>query len=246
MSLTTWPQRIDNVWLTVESLIDQSSELKAIILVLSEDEFPNRELPKRLLKQVQRGLSIHWTVGNLKSYKKLVPVLELYPNHDVITFDDDVIYPKDVVSSLLRASENHPKTVVGMRGYKIAVSNEAILPYAYWKQLNFESFGKCILLTGVGGILYPATLLSNELIKNMTLASKLAPNADDLWFWLVTLKSNLTIYCLGSSDFRLNHYKLQSRALSIRNVEHGENDKQLKNILNHFPEVKAMLLSECK
>ena len=47
VSLTTIPDRIDSVWITIESL-----------LRLAKDEFDGIKLPRQLQQQVKRGLSI--------------------------------------------------------------------------------------------------------------------------------------------------------------------------------------------
>ena len=58
--------------------------------------FPQREenLPRDLLKLRSFGLTIDWC-ENLRSYKKLIPAIEKYPDDIIVTADDDVFYHAD-------------------------------------------------------------------------------------------------------------------------------------------------------
>lgn len=44
VSLTSYPVRIDTIWLTVMILLHQTEKPKKIILWLAEEQFPNKEL----------------------------------------------------------------------------------------------------------------------------------------------------------------------------------------------------------
>jgi hypothetical protein len=65
-----------------------------IILWLAKSQFPNKEndLPIKVTELVNYGLSIMWVDKDIKSYKKLIPTLKLYPNDIIITADDDLYY----------------------------------------------------------------------------------------------------------------------------------------------------------
>jgi hypothetical protein len=92
ISLTSFPDRIRHVWLVVETLLRQDRKADSIVLVLAECQFPGRKLPRRLQMQQHRGLEIMWVAEDLRSYKKLIPVREAYPDATIVTVDDDVLY----------------------------------------------------------------------------------------------------------------------------------------------------------
>src|SRR5690606_5759236 len=48
VSFTSFPGRIDQVWIVAELLLRQSFKPDAVILWLSEEQFPDRQVPKNL------------------------------------------------------------------------------------------------------------------------------------------------------------------------------------------------------
>ena len=71
VSLTTFPARIDKMWIIIECMLRQSYKPDKIILWLSKEQFNNLGiLPKSLLKLRNRGLEIELCDGDLRSHKK--------------------------------------------------------------------------------------------------------------------------------------------------------------------------------
>ena len=101
VSLTSFPKRINIVVKTINTILNQSVKPDKIILWLANEQFPNKEkdLPDELLDLKNFGLMINWC-EDLRSYKKLIPTLNLYPNDIIITADDDIYYDKDWIESL--------------------------------------------------------------------------------------------------------------------------------------------------
>ena len=96
VTLTSFPQRMYDIHFTLYSLLNQSLKPDAVLLWLSEEEFPNREkdVPNAVLKLQENGLTIKWVKENLRSYKKLIPALKEYKNDILVTADDDIYYPQ--------------------------------------------------------------------------------------------------------------------------------------------------------
>lgn len=102
VSMTTFPARINEVWLAIESILRQEHKPDALILWLYKGEFKNKSnLPKKLLELEQRGLQIQFCEQNLKPHKKYYYTLKNYLDATIITIDDDVFYPPDFVKKLL-------------------------------------------------------------------------------------------------------------------------------------------------
>lgn len=96
ITLTSWKNRIDNVYITLCNLLEVCPNFH-IVLALSEDEFPEKEknLPNTLKKLVTNEyVEILWTPNNYKTCKKLIFTIEKYRKKKVpiITADDDCIY----------------------------------------------------------------------------------------------------------------------------------------------------------
>ena len=159
-SLTSYPPRINSCWISIISLLDQSSKDYKIVLVLSLVDFPSKQIPWTLKLLRFKGLEILWTDENYKVYGKLIPVKKKYPNSIIITFDDDVIYEKWRISNLISEHYIYPKSIIGNRGREIKIKeNNEVDSYLHWKICSKRLNSKYTFLTGVGGVLYPPNKL---------------------------------------------------------------------------------------
>ena len=94
ISLTTWKARINTAGLTLFSLIKKCPGFH-IVLVLSEDEFPEKEkeLPDTIMAFVNQDLiELLWVKRNYKAFKKVIFTIEKYKGIPVISADDDCLY----------------------------------------------------------------------------------------------------------------------------------------------------------
>jgi len=234
VSITSFPQRVDSVWITLESLKRQREVPRKIVLVLAEEEFPGRTLPKSLHKQINLGIDVLWTQDNIRSFKKLIPVKKHFPTFTIVTFDDDVIYESWRLRKLVEASRLNPESIVGHRGRLINKHDDCLLPYLDWKLIKESSNGILCFLTGVGGVLYPPHLLDENLLLDMDVALKLCPNADDVWIWAVSHLSSVSCMCLGNNSSLAVYQSLKSPTLYQINGIGGHNDVQLKAVMDYF------------
>lgn len=235
VSLTSFPARIDDVWITIESIFQQTYTPSKVVLVLAEPEFPGRRLPRSVERQIERGLEVLWVQDNTRSYKKLLPVREKYPDSTIVTFDDDIIYEPWRLERLVSKSAQYPGTVIGFRGREVSLSgNAAFRPYMEWELATESSPPDRTLLTGVGGILYPPGVMDHGMLMDIDAATTLAPTADDIWFWAVALQSDVPVRCLGYEDhvaIRLNDIE---NSLQKLNCEEGRNDRQLEAVVSTY------------
>lgn len=74
VSFTSFPARIEDAWIAADSLMRQDVPPDAVVLVLSQEEFPDQEVPRSLRLMQRRGLEILWVDRDLRSFKKLLPV----------------------------------------------------------------------------------------------------------------------------------------------------------------------------
>jgi hypothetical protein len=102
ISLTSWRARINTVSKTLYSLIKQCPGFH-IVLVLSEEEFPQKEkeLPENLMVFVENELiELLWVWKNYKSFKKVLFTMDKYRDVPVISADDGCIYVKNFAQPL--------------------------------------------------------------------------------------------------------------------------------------------------
>ena len=189
VSLTTYGPRIEIVYLTIESLMQQGLKADRIILCLAKSEFSEVDLPIALKNQRERGLEILFCDEDIGPYTKFYYTLQKYPDDILITVDDDFIYPNDTVDSLYRAYLKGPKFIHCNRAHQMLLTKSGcLLPYNKWnfdKAPNEATF--CTFPTGVGGVLYFPGSLDDAVLDKKTFL-KLAPNSDDVWLKAMSLK----------------------------------------------------------
>ena len=115
-SLTSYSKRIDFVAPCAYSLLHQTMKPDMVVLWLAESDFPHRtaDLPRELVRLQELGLSIEWC-EELRPHKKYYEAMKRWPDDIIITFDDDVIYPAQIVESLFKAWQKHPDSVCTTR-----------------------------------------------------------------------------------------------------------------------------------
>lgn len=235
VSLTTYSKRIFDVHLVIESLGMQTLKPGRIILWLDEDEFNSDNIPVTLQRLVERGLEIKYC-KNIRSYKKIIPSLEMYMDNNIITIDDDVIYPYRFIELFLHESESYTNTVLCFRAHKIKyTSNGDMLPYLKWDlETKSREPGDDIFPTGNHGVYYP----KNAFYKDATdesLFMRLAPSADDVWLKFKTLQNGFKAKVIDTRSIEyFNFIELtlnQNSSLNALNVTNNENDVQIKNVI---------------
>ena len=253
ITLTSYGDRINTVHLVIESLLMQTLKPREIILWLSKNEFCNRTLPLQLLKKQDRGLRIEYC-DDLKSYKKLIPYLQTDHAKNIVTVDDDIIYPRDLIENLWGEHLCHPEDVIFTRGHVIQLlSTNRFAPYEKWgSDCDMRCASLFNIPTGVGGVLYPEGAFNAEVLDIETF-TKLAPSADDLWFKAMTLlnhrASRQTSFgknIIKSNDFLQQFVPIediQKDKLGALNVSLHKNDQQWQKLNSHFNLIDIFLES---
>lgn len=234
VSLTSFPARIPLAWRTIESIFQQDAKPARVVLVLSSEEFPEKILPPSIVSQCARGLEILWTHENTRSYKKLLPTKEAFPGATIVTVDDDVIYEPWMLSVLIEASKASPNAVVGHRGRVITGAQGALEPYESWPMADQSSPRNRVLLTGVGGVLYPPHALATPKLLDYATAKELCPLADDIWFWACSRLANALPLCLGNQCWLSFDDAEATQSLYRLNGPGGMNDVQFEAVCERF------------
>ena len=105
VSMTSWKKRINNAHYPIEILINNTYKPDKIILNLAIEEFPqkNLELPKSILRLFKfNNFEIFWVYKNNNVFKKLIPTINRFKKDLIITIDDDVIYPYDLIENIIK------------------------------------------------------------------------------------------------------------------------------------------------
>lgn len=239
VSLTSYGRRVNLVYYTIISLLRQTVQPDMVILWLDSDNWNVGNLPKSLLQLQKYGLSVKFC-KDLKSYKKLIPALEQFPDAMIVTCDDDIYYRKNMVERLVLAYKNDPTKVYAHRAHWISFNGDGSLQsYNNWLEEISADEGFRVFPTSGGGTLYTRNLLYKDMC-NSELFMKLSPNADDVWNYFMGFLQNTRnvvlpykgyIYVPLDVFYQIFH---KGSNLSGSNEGQSMNDAQIKSIMDYY------------
>ncbi|APF20152.1 putative glycosyltransferase [Caldithrix abyssi DSM 13497] len=238
VSFTTIKERIKNIYLVIESIAQQTMKPDKIVLWLSKKDFQDDNLPITLKWMMQRGLEVRY-VEDIGPHTKLLYALKEFENYLIITIDDDIIYPIDLIENLYNTHKNYPKAICCNAAMLIKKDKKGnFLPYNEWPTITDRfMISDYLLPLGVDGVLYPSNSLDNMVFKQ-NLIKKLCPKADDIWFKIMSLKKGTEIILTGAyPDFSNYFIPLDTayiNALAQENIFKNLNDIQFQKCISYF------------
>lgn len=239
ISLTSYPARMNSIMYTLRSLMTQTVKPDKIILWLTEGQYPRREagVPLEILNLRKYGLTIGWYDRPIRSYTKLIPALQQYPDAIIVTADDDIQYRKDWLEGLYNAYLKEPKMVHCYCSHRVSIKDGKFLPYNLWQHVIQDSKSYDNLLMGVGGVLYPPHSLYVDVVKE-ELFMQYAPTADDLWIWAMVVMNKIKINVICNRNSITIPVPEVNNEFALYNENSiGKNDEQLIQIVEHYPEI---------
>jgi hypothetical protein len=234
VSLTSYPPRFPTLHLTLMTLLSQQVLPDRVVLYVFDED--HASLPRDVLALAGDLLDIRRVPTDIRSYKKLVPALGDFPQAFIATADDDVRYRSTWLGELVSAHDPAVREVIGRRAHRIRTdASGMILPYRDWEQ-RVESTIRAdpsILLTGVGGILYPPGVLS-PMATDESSFMRLCPSADDVWFYFMARLTGAACRKIGQGPKDYYWEPSQGVALSAFNVEGSGNDEAFARMVERF------------
>lgn len=244
ISLASYPDRIDTVHLTIMTLLSQNVRPRAVMLCLAKEQFPNgeKDLPGKLTSLKDKGLTIRFS-EDLRPHKKYYYPMMENPDCYIITVDDDVLYPENLVELLMETSKEYPDTVVCTWAHRITLDGDGeISRPGEWKH---ETSGiepsYSVIPTGIGGVLYPPGILDIE-VFNQTSIRKLCLNADDLWLKAMAVRNHRKAVRINRpAKIYFSILKTQKTGLYYDNALKNKNDVAWDNIMQAYHECEEFL-----
>jgi hypothetical protein len=231
VSLSAKRNRFLTLHFVLKSIFNQSFHPDEIILWIEKKD--QKHIPKRILKFKKIGLKIFFC-NNLKSYNKIIHTLRIRKKNYIITFDDDIIYNKDSIKSLLSKAKKFKGKIIANRVHRIKLKNNDPIKYKDWiwnsqnkavHRLNFQ--------TGVYGVLYPPNSFHKDVCKNK-IFQKLSPTADDLWlYWMVRLNKKFIVWS-ELKERNIEVINFDQNNLRTINIFNKNNDNQIKNLIKYY------------
>ncbi len=233
VSLTSFPARIEYVYLTIESLLRQTMLPGKIVLWLSKDQFQTEEtLPIRLMSLQNDVFQIRLVDGDIRSHKKYYYCFQEFPEKTIITVDDDIIYPPTLVGGLLSVSNAFPNCVVANVARKMTYKDGLLNRYSKWiEAIPFDTVDNVQI--GVGGVLYPPHVMFEDCLK-LELSQKLAPSVDDLWLNAMARLQGTDVVKTPNNQAFLPILIPKNQTLTSVNNGQNRNDIQLTQIRDYY------------
>lgn len=229
VSVTSYPARISGTVWMLETFLKQTLQPDEIILWLGLERFPNRlsDLPERLQEFVESGkVTIGWC-RDIGPHTKYFYAFKAYPDALVITVDDDVYYPENLVENLYQSYLQFPDAVSAMQVKLVGLTESGtFIPWVDgWPTINWSSDIEAeslkpsmhFLAEGICGVLYPTGLFSKAWdFLDIPVIQRTCPNNDDLWLKAMQLAADVPVvvaagflelsWVPGSQVTRLNAY----------------------------------------
>ena len=238
ISMTTIPSRLSKLALVLRSLLQQTVRPEKIVVWMHHEM--QGQIPKAvksLLESTKTLDLIQLRYTPLKcSHKKLIHTIDEFPDHTIITCDDDFMYHKEWLNTLYQDHLAFPNSVIAQQIRSIQRFDEGPLkPYKQWRyQPELNQDPNSFLAIGGKGVLYPKQALHSD-YSNESLFMRLAPKADDLWFKAMELRQNTPVRrCSKIVPEPIPIMGTQSFSLKKENVDRDLNLQQWQSLSDHF------------
>ena len=237
VSLTSFPARIDNLWMVLYCVYNQTKLPGKIVVTLTKEEVPSgfESLPNSLKYFADKGVEFIFADVNLRPHNKYFYTRQKYPDRIVITIDDDLLYYPDTIERLMRLHACYPNAVCTNRAHVVGYSNGIFTKSKNWPDLYVNHQPDHGLLgLGYSGVLYPPTFCSKKMY-NAEQIKKLSLMADDMWLKVQELLENVKVAKGPYYAHPVTLPSSQKIALQRKNTT-GElrNDKYLQNMNEYY------------
>ena len=228
VTLTSHSDRIFRAFASIESIGLGEVRAQKIILYLG-NKYADTPLPRNIERLKKRGLEVSFST-DVGPHTKYFPYIDSKTDFDrpLVTADDDKMYDKYWLASLIQAWRNDPNCVHCFRARKIIFENGSFASYKKWHLCEDTSASFSNFATGVSGVIYPPKLL--KCIKNAGLVFlDCCPKADDIWLHINAIRNGFKIRQLRSKSKHFFGTPGSSKsALHFSNLSGGENDIQIQ------------------
>lgn len=228
VSLTSYGKRIDTVYLTLET-IARGTLLPSRLILWMDDAGAFERRPDTLRRMEARGLEVRLT-ENYGPHTKYYPYLTSTDNLDLplVTVDDDTLYPRRWLQSLMEAHRKNPDVVHCYRAHVVEIDRDGFAPYVTWRRCRSTMPSILNFATGVSGVIYPPAL--QRRLKSAGLEFvEICPKADDIWLHVQAIRGGFQVQQLKAWEQSFPILPdTQDMGLIQGNVHGSQNDVQIR------------------
>lgn len=250
VTFTTIPERIEHIDVMLKSLLDQSVLPDKIYLCI-----PAISRLTQTAYVIPEWLSKISLLEIVQSEKDFGPITKLIPSWQrerhapdtrLIVVDDDVLYPSNLIESLVRWSDKFPQVALGCSGVmvpsgflpsEVLTSEDSTLINLRYTPASSNALQKVSYLFGYAGLILRTRFLQDNVLDYAD-APKGAFFEDDLWIGAHLALTKTDRCVIPSAAERLmpgsNKKTLQTRALCLTDNQGGKN---MDDTYRHFSHV---------
>lgn len=211
MSMTTWEPRINSARHAMSSLLGQIKEYGLQdyvhpVLVLSEDDTDSEQVLHLVKDMKESGGEVLIDEGNIRSHKKLIPIIERYPDNAVLVVDDDSLQQRRWLLTFISDHMQNPDYIIyGQNRNCVKVDNDTITEYFDIRKLARP--GEVTTMakpsSGASGTLYPAHTFEDLRMLDRTQIMLISPTSDETWSFAFAVMQHRKFRCLSSCNYPL-------------------------------------------
>ena len=225
LSLTSHPPRFPFLLSQLKRLANQTLFPDVLVLNIAKED--SWAIPIEVAE-----LDLPFTfeinlVENLGPGTKLIPTIVKYPSATIITIDDDINYPDNLIEALWQESKLYPDVIIGSRAHRPLFISGKLAPYLAWEFEITQTLNHLVFPTGSGGILYPAGSLDKEVL-NLEAYKEMSWSTDDIWFWIHAIRAGTQI---RKSAFS---YKTETTGFVKNSALSEKGNREIVNDLNLY------------
>ena len=240
ISLTVLPSRLNNVKVTIDSLLHQDEAADEICVWLPKNAKRGGEQIKDVPQFLKQDPIRAELVDDVGPATKLIPALRKYWNEKetiIVTVDDDQIYPKGWFAGLIGYSGLYKNSCLGHRGRKLLSLGMLRLSYSYKRATCIEGdrIGKpkkADFLTGNWGVLYRVKFFDEE-VFNLDLDTPMF-FTDDIWFSGMVSKNGTIRYVVPMKEAIISTDSWDVSALWELNEAEENNDWSIASMRKYL------------
>lgn len=231
VSLTSFPARLDNLWIVIQCLLRQTCQPDKIILWLSQTEIKSSKgIPESLQSLVNEKFEIRIVSEAYRSHTKYFYALQEFSNDIVITVDDDLFYPPKILETLIDAYIENPDCIIAnIVKARLYEENNSLKSYNSWPHYLKPGINSSLFLLGVGGVLYPPSVLRADAF-NPGVFMDICKLADDVWLNAMASVNNTQVYHTKWKSILMEIHNSKAPSLKNQNVAQNLNDIQIDKV----------------
>lgn len=246
--MTSFPERIPRIAPAIDSVLRQKDPSDRFIIWLAEEEFPNgvQDIPNNIRKYSKdMGGDVEFRFTKpIRSFKKIIPALEAFPDAVIITVDDDTVYPDGTIQKLKDALARHPDSI----------SSHCVCDlyrtHGQWRRttgnMGFIKGFPCLrIIISAGGTIYPPHAL-DPIALDVQKIMALTPTNDDFWTWFCAARKGTPIRSVPHGIIRNFPIPTATTVGALSSINEVDGDKvnlrNLRNLLDFDPSLEERMI----